>query len=172
VIPIACSLPPQPPAPSLVPDLNNNHDICKRKQQHPCCGLRKFRFFYVVRVLACHLKAVLVNRTSRLEDGWGGGEGLQRLHARRTESSSTKYPSTQGPTINLQTLSLLITSKFHFCPCHRYINVDCGYQTTPAKAPPLSKIIHVPPCTADLSLQARVKAFFLLYVDGGGTSSF
>jgi hypothetical protein len=42
----------------------------------------------------------------------------------------------------------------------------------PAKAPPLSRIIHVPPCTADLSLQIRAKAFFSFYVEGGGTSFF
>jgi hypothetical protein len=33
---------------------------------------------------------------------------------------------------------------------------------------PLSRIVHVPSCTADLSLQTRGKAFFLLYVDCGG----
>jgi hypothetical protein len=30
--------------------------------------------------------------------------------------------------------------------------------------------VHVPPCTAELSLQTRGKAFFLLYVEGGGSS--
>jgi hypothetical protein len=41
-----------------------------------------------------------------------------------------------------------------------------GFTPTPAKAPPLTRIIHVPPCTADLSPQTRVRAFFLLYVEG------
>jgi hypothetical protein len=35
--------------------------------------------------------------------------------------------------------------------------------TTPAIAPSLTRIIHVPLCTADLSLLTRVRAFFLLY---------
>jgi hypothetical protein len=39
--------------------------------------------------------------------------------------------------------------------------------STPAKAPPLTRIIHFPLCTADLSPQTRVRAFFL-YVEGGG----
>jgi hypothetical protein len=33
-----------------------------------------------------------------------------------------------------------------------------------AKAPPLTRIIHAPPCTADLSPQTRFTAFFFLYV--------
>jgi hypothetical protein len=48
----------------------------------------------------------------------------------------------------------------------------CGWWSTPAKAPPLTRIIHVPPCTVDLSPQTRVRAFFLLYVEGEGASSF
>jgi hypothetical protein len=44
--------------------------------------------------------------------------------------------------------------------------------STPAKAPPLSGVVRVPPCTADLSLPTRGKAFFLLYVKGGGTHLF
>jgi hypothetical protein len=38
---------------------------------------------------------------------------------------------------------------------------------TPAKPPPFRRIpVHVPPCTAELSLQAWGKAFSLLYVEG------
>jgi hypothetical protein len=56
--------------------------------------------------------------------------------------------------------------------CFNYtVHARAGKSPTPAKAPPLSRIIHVPPCTADLSLHTRGKAF-LLYVEGGGASSF
>jgi hypothetical protein len=45
---------------------------------------------------------------------------------------------------------------------------QCGlFEPTLAKASPLSRTIHVPPCTADLSPQTRVKVSFLLYVEGG-----
>jgi hypothetical protein len=40
--------------------------------------------------------------------------------------------------------------------------------STPAKAPPLTRIIRVPLCTADLSPLTRVRAFFLFYVERGG----
>jgi hypothetical protein len=42
------------------------------------------------------------------------------------------------------------------------------YYQPSVKHPPLSRIVDVPPCTADLLLQTRGKAFFLLYVEGGG----
>jgi hypothetical protein len=41
--------------------------------------------------------------------------------------------------------------------------------STTATATPLTRIIHVPPCTADLSPQTWVRAFFLLYGEGGGS---
>jgi hypothetical protein len=47
-----------------------------------------------------------------------------------------------------------------------------GTASTPAKAPPLSGVVCVPHCTAVLALSVMVEAFFLLYVEGGGTSSF
>jgi hypothetical protein len=37
---------------------------------------------------------------------------------------------------------------------------------TPAKPVPHSRVVHVPPCTAELSLPTKGKAFFLLYVEG------
>jgi hypothetical protein len=59
------------------------------------------------------------------------------------------------------------TSDWNFSCCICRLQV-LEFLTTPAKSPPLSKIVHVPPCTAELALQTRGKAFFLLYVEGGG----
>jgi hypothetical protein len=42
-----------------------------------------------------------------------------------------------------------------------------SYIPTTAKPPPLCRIVHVPPCTAESSLQTRGKVFFLLYLEGG-----
>jgi hypothetical protein len=43
-----------------------------------------------------------------------------------------------------------------------------GYILNPSKPGPLSRVVHVPPCTAELSLSTRGKAFFLLFVEGEG----
>jgi hypothetical protein len=53
----------------------------------------------------------------------------------------------------------------------QFLQIHCRIRPTPAKAPPL-RIVHVPRCPPDLSLLTRVKAFSLLYVEEGGTSSF
>jgi hypothetical protein len=45
-------------------------------------------------------------------------------------------------------------------------------KSAPAKATPLSRIVHVPPCTAELSLQTRGKAFFLGICGGRGALVF
>jgi hypothetical protein len=58
------------------------------------------------------------------------------------------------------------------CVLATEIRKENQVEPIPAKAPPLSRIVHVPPCTADLSLQTRGKAFFLLYMERGGPHLF
>jgi hypothetical protein len=57
------------------------------------------------------------------------------------------------------------------CSSHSGQMSDASCPTT-AKAPPLSRIVQVPHCTAELSLKTRGKVFFLLFVEGGGVHLF
>jgi hypothetical protein len=53
-------------------------------------------------------------------------------------------------------------------------NIDYLKGTSPTPANPfrLSSLVHVSPCTAELSLATLCKAYFLLYAEGGGGHDF
>jgi hypothetical protein len=62
--------------------------------------------------------------------------------------------------------------------CHHVVGVGQRRQKQPGHSliqdqppsipSPLSRLVHVPPCTAELSLATLAKAFFLLYAREGG----
>jgi hypothetical protein len=47
-------------------------------------------------------------------------------------------------------------------------SVVIGIKPTPAKPPPISVVVHVPTCTAELSLPTRGKTSLSLYEERGG----